>query len=242
MIICPHVHAHEADEMRRKFDLDGPGGRRLPFYLWHDSARLGPERAFEHCWNQHPDHDIVIVHSDMAPMPEDRANQWFDRLLAYRDELPQAGMIACNLFYPWSGERPLRVQCAGGSYRDGEISYLTGDIGDNGVPAAFLERVRQVDWVTFGGVLIRREAIRACGAFDRRYTWAYLMDADYCFEARLRGFLLYQVPVSLVHEESRTTRPMIESDAGLRRHIAANKRLLDEKWLPFRARLPSRAG
>ena len=179
------------------------------------------------------------IHSDMAPMPDDRTNRWFDRLLAYRDALPRAGMIACNLFFPWAGDKPLRVKCAGGTYLDGKLSHLTGDIGENGVPAALFDRVREVDWVTFGGVLIRREAIRACGPFDRRYGWAYVMDTDYCFEARLRGFRLYQVPVALVHEEGRTTRPMVAANAELGRHIEANYRLLADKWRPFKQLLSS---
>jgi hypothetical protein len=71
--------------------------------MWQDTNKIGPERAFEHCWNQFPDSDIIIIHSDMAPMPEDKTNGWYDALLEYRKALPQAGMIGCNLFFPRSG-------------------------------------------------------------------------------------------------------------------------------------------
>ena len=93
-------------------------------------------------------------------------------------------MLACNLLYPAAPDAYLRVQCAGGTFREGRIGHLNGD----GVPAEALRTLRAVDWVTFGGVLIRREVLRACGPFDDRYRWAYVMDVDYCFEARLRGF------------------------------------------------------
>ncbi len=240
MIICPYVHAHEHAEIRAKFDLDGPGGRRLPFFAWHDTQKVGPERAFELCWKRFPDLDIVIVHSDMAPMPDDRRNCWFDQLVAYRDTIPQAGMLACNLFYPRSNGAPRRVQCAGGTYDAGRIGHLHGEIGQSAINFDLLDQVRDVPWVTFGGVLIRRDVIRACGAFDRRYKWAYVMDVDYCFEARLRGFRLYQTPSFLLHEENRTTGPMMDADRSLRQDMIGNFELFEQKWKPFSALLSAR--
>jgi GT2 family glycosyltransferase len=66
--------------------------------------------------------------------------------------------------------------------------------------------VRAVDRVTFGGVLIRRKAVDECGPIDGRYEWAYVMDVDYCFKGRSGGYQLFQVPVYLQHEGSRTTQ------------------------------------
>ena len=103
-----------------------------------------------------------------------------------------------------------------------------------------LRTLRPVDWVTFGGVLIRREVIQACGSFDDRYRWAYVMDVDYCFEARLRGFRLFQVPIALQHEENRTTRALWEANPQLTRDtFHATLELFYEKWRPFSAALPS---
>ena len=236
VIICPYLHGHEAVEIAAKFGLDRPHGRKLDFFLWQDTRGLGPERAYEHCWQQFPERDIVILHSDMAPMPDDASNRWYDMLLHYRNKLPRAGMLACNLFYPASrpGESR-RVQCAGGTFREGQIGHLAGE----DVPDVTLRTVRAVDWVTFGGVLIRRELIRACGPFDDRYRWAYVMDVDYCFEARLRGFHLFQVPVALQHEENRTTRALWEASPQLRDQITRNYELFYDKWRPFSAVLPS---
>ena len=236
VIICPYLHAHEADEIALKFGLREPHGRKLDFFLWQDSNGLGPERAYQHCWDQFPDRDVIILHSDMSPTPNDRFNRWYDLLLEYRRKLPRAGMLACNLLYPVARMgQSRRVQCAGGTFREGKIGHLTGD----GVSAETLRRVRRVDWVTFGGVLIRRELIQACGAFDDRYRWAYVMDVDYCFEARLRGFGLFQVPVALQHEENRTTRELWEANPRLYEHISDNYELFYEKWRAFGAALPS---
>jgi GT2 family glycosyltransferase len=59
------------------------------------------------------------------------------------------------------------------------------------------------------------------------------MDVDYCFEARLRGFQLMQVPVSLQHEENRTTRSLWEKKPDLRDHIGQNMERFYAKWKPF---------
>ena len=244
VIVCPYVHPHEAAEIAAKFGLDQPHGRKLEFFLWQDTEGIGPERAFQQCWDRFPDRDIIILHSDMAPMPDDLSNRWYDALLYYRKKLPRAGMLACNLFYPRAArDEPRRVQCAGGTFREGQIGHLHGPVRKDakptgeGLPAATLRKVRAVDWVTFGGVLIRREVIYACGPFDDRYRWAYVMDVDYCFEARLRGFQLFQVPVSLQHEENRTTRPFREADSNLRGYAVRNRELFYEKWRPFAAML-----
>jgi hypothetical protein len=69
VVICPYLYDNEPAEIRSKFDLDGAAGRRMDFFLWQDKERIGPEFAFEHCWNQFPDRDIIIIHSDMSPMP-----------------------------------------------------------------------------------------------------------------------------------------------------------------------------
>ena len=170
-------------------------------------------------------------------MPDDKTNQWFDRLLEFADELPQAGMVACDLLYPL--QRPdgaWLVQCAGGYFNEGKLGYIGGGVdvekqiisnaarvyGDD------LKQVRRVQWVTFGGVYIRRDVLDACGGFDRRYQWAYVMDVDYCMEARMRGFEVFQVPVNLTHFEARTTRVFRTPE----RHsqVEQNYQAFYEKW------------
>ena len=233
VLICPYVHDHEEEEIRSKFGL--VNNSQIEAFLYRDTKRVGPERAFEYCWSKYPDRDIVIIHSDMAPIGP--AADWWNELVSFRERLPTAGMIACNLLYPKDGH-PLagQVQCAGGSYQNGVIDYLRGPIvavstsAQNEVTEEQLCSVRRVDWVTFGGVLIRREVLNACGAIDGSYRWAYYMDVDYCLEARLRGFQLFQVPVCLTHEESRSTRPRWEQDAVLRESMHFNEQYFHEKW------------
>lgn len=235
VVICPYLYDHEAEEIRAKFRLDEHPWLEVNFCLWQDRDHIGPEFAFERCWNRFPDRDVIIIHSDMAPMPGEPPTRWYAQLVEFRDAHPDAGMIACNLFYPRAhGAEVDTVQCAGGLLLDGRISHLSGEVGEaSGLTASLLASVRQVEWVTFGGLLIRREVIEACGPIDRRYKWAYVLDVDYCFEARRRGFKLLQVPVSLQHEESRTTRRLWEADPSLRGNIAANMAQFYSKWAPM---------
>jgi hypothetical protein len=240
VIVCPYLYNHEADEVSFKFGLERM--RHVEFYLWQDKERIGPEFAFEHCWNQFPERDVILVHSDMAPPPGDPAMRWYEALVEYSASLPTAGMIACNLYYPKpTPSGALGVQCAGGTFTDGKIGHIHGTLDEpGGVPSGLLKQTRSVAWVTFGGVLIRRELIRACGPVDRRYQWAYVMDVDYCFEARLRGFQLMQVPVSLEHEENRTTRSLWDKEPKLFDHMMQNFQRFYAKWGPFYSAL--RAG
>lgn len=235
IIICPYLYDHEKLEIEQKFFLSNINGKHLEFFFWQDKMLIGPELAFEFCWSQFPDRDIIIIHSDMAPLQEDSNNSWFDQLLHFREMLPYAGIIGCNLFYPRPSQlNPIVVQCAGGTFIDGRIGHLHGPVshklGSEGIAASTLNQIRKVPWATFGGVLIRRSVIDTCGNFDRRYNWAYVRDVDYCFEARMRGFQVFQVPVSLLHEESRTTRSLMLANSKLGAQAANNLEIFYEKW------------
>ena len=239
IVICPYLYDGEDKEVLRKFDATGKA-KHVEFFLWQDKDRIGPEHSFERCWNLFPGRDVIILHSDMAPHPSDSGTDWYDGLIEHQRRLPDAGMVACNLFYPSrTDDVGAFVQCAGGTLVDGKIGYLNGPVVENGselgsgVAASLLSEIRAVDWVTFGGVLISRDVINACGGFDQNYKWAYVMDVDYSFEARKRGFRLYQVPVTLTHEESRTTKRLIEVDGMLSQHKVDNMHYFEKKWRPL---------
>ncbi len=229
VIICPYVQDADAARVTAAFGLDSDAGRHLPFFLWQDTQLLGPERAFEACWEQFPDRDVVIVHTDMSPLPDDRDNSWFRALLAHAARLPDAGIVACDLLYPEQKDGEWLIQCAGGNFDGGKLGYIhSRPYGTD------LRVVREVAWATFGGVYIRREAIDLCGRFDRRYEWAYVMDVDYSLEIRQRGFRIYQVPVNLLHEENRTTRDFLALPE-YRAKVESNAKAFFEKWQPVEA-------
>lgn len=228
IIVCPYVHPGDEERVRKAFGLDSAKGKRLPFYFWHDTDLVGPEAAFQRCWSQFPERDVIIIHTDMAPMPGDETNTWYERLLQHVADLPDAGAVACDLLYPEptsSGSQA--AQCAGGRFNaEGKIFHNGG--AEHAYDARY-DHVRIADWVTFGGVYIRRAAIDMVGEFDARYEWAYVMDVDYSLEMRLRGWNLYQVPVNLEHAESQTTRPFVEQPE-YQAKIARNVEYFDRKW------------
>jgi len=174
----------------------------------------------------------------MSPMPDDKKNDWYEALLSYVQDLPQAGIVGCDLLYPWqSTTGDWLIQSAGGYFKDGKrlsvgggVDVARGRIKERArLYTPEFDCVREVEWVTFGGVYIRREVIKQCGGFDRRYQWAYVMDADYSLEARRRGFQLFQVPVTLLHEESRTTRQFM-ARAEYSNFVQTNRDAFWAKW------------
>ena len=241
VIICPYVFDEDREHTIQAFGLDQPHGSQLPFFFWKDEKLIGPERAFEQCWKQFPDRDVIIVHTDMRPMPGDISNAWYTDLCAQVERLPDAGLVACDLLYPLKSAAGLwYVQCAGGFFKNGRVTHYGGGVSlAEGVATEdayeYDERfanVRSSQWVTFGGVYIRRETIDMVGDFDERYQWAYVMDVDYCLEAHVRGQGIYQIPVNLLHEESKTSRKFLSiPEYGTK--IGDNMGKFLQKWAWF---------
>ena len=217
------------------FGLDDDRGDRLDVQFIKDEHLIGPERTFERAWRQHPDRDVILLHTDMRPMPHDNDNSWYDSLLDWVDALPDAGAVACNLIYPSgppgveheAGGAPV-VQCAGGVYQSGKITHLGGA---GHLVAPEYHQAREVDWVTFGGVYLRRAALDMCHEIDGRYEWAYVMDVDHSLEIRRRGLRLYQVPVQLEHHESLTASRILAA-TEYRSKVDRNFIEFERKWSP----------
>lgn len=227
VIICAYLHDADVPKVRETFGLDEERGKKLDFFFWKDVEQLGPEKAFQHCWKLFPNHDVIIIHPDMAPLPDDLTNSWYDALLDYAAKLPKAGIIGCDLLFPRSlSSGGYSVQCAGGTFENGNISHIAGRTLEY---SHDLRQPREVAWATFGGVYIRRSTLEACGDLDPAYQWAYVGDVDYCFEARRRGINVYQVPVNLLHVENGTTEPFLKLE---KYQIKKNKNTqrFHDKW------------
>ena len=86
--------------------------------------------------------------------------------------------------------------------------------------------VRDVDYVSANGFLIRRSAWDAVGGFDDRYHPAYFEDVDLCMSLRDHGYRVLYEPRSVVHH--------LESQSTSRRYreflLARNRALFFEKW------------
>ena len=86
--------------------------------------------------------------------------------------------------------------------------------------------LRDADYVSANGFLIRRSAWDAVGGFDDRYHPAYFEDVDLCMSLRDHGYRVLYEPRSLVHH--------LESQSTSRRYreflLARNRAQFFEKW------------
>ncbi len=86
--------------------------------------------------------------------------------------------------------------------------------------------LRDADYVSANGFLIRRSAWDAVGGFDDRYHPAYFEDVDLCMSLRDQGYRVLYEPRSLVHH--------LESQSTSKRYreflLARNRAQFFEKW------------
>ena len=240
VILCPYVHEADRARVVEAFGLETERGRHLPVHLWQDKDLQGPERAYAQGWARFPNRDVIILHTDMAPLPEDVDNAWYPRLLAAVEALPAASLIGCDLLYPLQVAGRRYVQCAGGWFRGdafghvgGHVDLQAGAVGADAVPYdGRFACARRVDWVTFGGIYLRREILDMVGGFDPAYRWAYVMDTDFALEATVRGAQIYQVPITLLHEENGSTRTFL-SDPRYSEAVEFNYARFQTKWGAF---------
>lgn len=231
IIIIPYIFEHEIAELRSKL------GFELPVYFWEDKSRIGSDLAYQTLWNMFRDRDIIILHADMLPMPEDTNNSWYYELLEYVNKYPEAGIFGTTLLYPAKDENGnYYIQHAGGQFINGEAIHYGGGLNlYNSTASRPLEselhrykKVREVSWCTFGGIYIRRAVIAMCGSFDPSYYWTYYRDVDYCLTARSMGWKIYQTPVQLLHFEGRDNKRLIDSKRIEQQRI--NHNIFTNKW------------
>jgi len=233
-IIIPYIFENEIQELQnRLWDL--------PVDFQEDIGKIGSDLMYQKMWNENPTEDIFIMHSDMLPIEEDTSNQWFSDVLHYANKYPEAGMLGCKLLYPAKSEKNnFYIQCAGGQFNiasgmpdhygsgldinsGNQFKELEEDVGQ-------YDYVREVAWTTFGGLYIRRELINQIGDFDPSFEWTYNRDVDYCFEARNKGWKIYQIPVPLLHYESKDNKRLMHGNSELNAKWARNMKRLQEKW------------
>ena len=234
VIVCPYVHDEDKSAVIHNFRLNIFSKLFLKFFFWQDKNLIGPERAYEYCWTKFPDKNVIILHTDMQPMPYDFFNFWYFKLIYYSLRLDNAGIVAANLLYPKKSKAQdvWFVQSGGGGFDNGKTTFIGGGGIDNAgtLYTKVLKKIRDVEWVTFGGILVQRRLLQTCGSFDSIYKWAFVMDVDYSLNARLAGFNLYQVPVNLIHEESKTTSRFMKQDNVYADFYTENHTKFDKKW------------
>lgn len=211
VIILPFLFENEVQNLTNRLSETF-----IDYIVEKDIDRIGPDMMYQKLWKK-TDKDIIILHSDMLPLEDDIDNKWYEDIVQYANKFPEAGILGCKLLYPAKHEGKFIVQHAGGRFDENGIpkhfgSGLDLDTGKSiGIDNLVLDEgqfdcVREVAWVTFGGIYIRRSLLNEVGDFDSSYEWSYNRDVDYCLTARSKGYKIYQTPVPLLHYESRDVK------------------------------------
>ena len=233
-IICPYVDDNEIIKHKSLY-------WQLPIVFEKDTAGIGSDMMYQKMWNKFPEDDIFILHADMFPVIEDTEHKWFDNLLSYVKDYPEASIFGCLLLYPATDVENGKhyIQSAGGQFTDGNPDHIgSGLCLDTGgkfkeqllVDEGQFDYVREVAWTTFGGVYIKREVFKKLGNFSPYFEWTYNRDVDYCLRAREAGFKIYQIPVRLMHHESRDNKRIRAGDQNKLKAEMRNLETLKNKW------------
>jgi hypothetical protein len=228
-IITPYVNKQEIQKHIDAF-------WEYDVYYEQDIAGIGSDLMFEKMWNKFSDEDIFILHADMLP----HYDNWLEDLLTYVQKYPETGMFGCLLLYPAKDDKGnFFIQSAGGKFTDNRPdhfgsglniesktlfkSHLEADTGQ-------YDKVREVAWTTFGGCYIRRSFINAVGGFSPEFEWTYNRDVDFCLTARQKGQRIYQVPIRLIHHESRDNKYIKAANPNKLNMEMRNLEKLQSKW------------
>ena len=143
----------------------------------------------------------LLINSDATVYAGD-----IDRLLAFADATPQAGIIGPKVLNP---DGTIQYSCrrfptfAAGLFRN---VYL-GRLFPNNKPAAdYLmqdfdhNETRDVDWLSGCAMLVRNEFIEQVGVFDAETFFMYCEDMDWCLRAHQADWrVIYYPDASVTH-------------------------------------------
>ncbi len=142
-----------------------------------------------------------------------------ERLLATAEADPAIGAVGCRIL---SADGSLQ-EAGSVLWRDGWATHVGAGLPGDTDRFAY---VRDVDYASANGLLVRRSAWDAVGGFDERYFPAYFEDADLCLTLRRHHHrVVYEPRARLAHLEGQSTSPRYRN--FLLRH---NRDLFVAKW------------
>jgi O-antigen biosynthesis protein len=161
--------------------------------------------------------ELVFLNNDVLV-----GDGWLDRLLATREEFPEAGAVGAKLVFP-NG----LLQEAGGIVRSDGSPGNYGLGGDAGAPAH--DTARPVDYVSAAALLIARPLFTELGGFDAAFRPAFFEDTDLAFRIRERGLaVIYQPGAVVVHFGGASYGH--DPVGGLKRHQVEHREVFRARW------------
>ncbi|HEY5097080.1 MAG TPA: glycosyltransferase family 2 protein, partial [Acidimicrobiales bacterium] len=157
---------------------------------------------------------LVFLNDDTMVEPD-----WLDHLVLTAEADPRIGAVGSRILFEDGS-----LQEAGGIiWGDGPTTGM-----GRGLPAGSAEfmYVRDVDYVSANGILVRRRAWEEVGGFSEDYFPAYYEDADLCMALGQSGYrVVYEPRAALRHLESRSVPGRYRWFLMLR-----NRRIFRKKW------------
>ncbi|MDW8234135.1 MAG: glycosyltransferase family 2 protein [Roseiflexaceae bacterium] len=120
---------------------------------------------------------------------------------------PDVGAVGCKIRYPDG-----TIQHAGLTL-DWPLA-LSRHIGRYEPDRGQYDAPRDVEFVTFAAVALRRQALERVGLFDEGYRPAYFEDVDLCVRLRRAGYRIrYEPRATLVHREAASQQDCLAHSA-----------------------------
>lgn len=153
----------------------------------NEGLRYGMKHGYDAIWLLTDDIEVVDIHS---------AVRSFEQELR---EHPKTGVIGCKICFK---EDPDFIY-HGGTLRSFPTgSHKWGSVAKGDYAVRTLER-----WVPGGSIVINPKCVRDIGVMDEHF-FSIGSDSDYCFRARMAGYDVVYLPVTVLHPSvSMTSQP-----------------------------------
>jgi len=152
---------------------------------------------------------ILLLNSDTIVLKLS-VNNMIDFLRNHKE----AGAVGAKMLYPdHTIQRTARRFPSPMASIFGRKSILTRLIPENRFSKRYLmydrehqEDPYEVDWVSGGGIMVKREVVEQVGLLDERF-FIYWEDADWCFRIKQKGWKVFCVPSApIIHYEAGSSK------------------------------------
>ncbi|MFL0581105.1 glycosyltransferase [Solibacillus silvestris] len=147
---------------------------------------------------------------------------WLESLVELIESDETIGMVGSKLVYPDG-----RLQEAGGIIWDDASGWNYGRLDDPN--KSEYSYVKEVDYISGAGIMIRGSLWKELGGFDERYAPAYYEDTDLAFEVRKHGYKVMLNPKSVVVHFEGISHGKDENSKA-QEYQKKNKELFLAKW------------
>ncbi len=152
---------------------------------------------------------------------------WLSSLVTLIENDPLIAMVGSKFIYPDG-----RLQEAGGIIWNDASGWNYGHNQDPTLPP--FNYVKEVDYISGAGILIRKEAWEKTGGFDEQYSPAYCEDSDLAFAFRKMGYkVMYQPMSEIIHFEGYshgTDNSLQHNGTSVKAYQKINNEKFFSKW------------